>query len=312
MGANAMPILLASLALALLMGFAIQRGGTCLVAAIEEAVQRRRWTRFAALLEATLWVMAGLIALRALGLLPMVPMGFSLHWGAVTGGLLLGVGALVNGGCVFGTVARLGSGQWAWLGTPLGFLGGCFLAHYWGTTATAMPMALPTWLQDLPPALPALVLLPLAVRGGWILHGAWRTRAAPQSAHLATLVIALCFLGLFCVVGAWTYTDVLSELATGRFMHLGLRGLLLPTLFAGALLGGWTSGSWQHRWPRATDLARCLVGGALMGTGASLVPGGNDSLILFGMPLLWPNAWLAFTSMCLSVVLALRLTNWLK
>ena len=27
--------------------------------------------------------------------------------------------------------------------------------------------------------------------------------------------------------------------------------------------------------------------------GTVLVPGGNDSLILFGLPRLWPNAWLA-------------------
>lgn len=27
--------------------------------------------------------------------------------------------------------------------------------------------------------------------------------------------------------------------------------------------------------------------------GTVLVPGGNDSLILFGLPLLWPSAWLA-------------------
>lgn len=30
--------------------------------------------------------------------------------------------------------------------------------------------------------------------------------------------------------------------------------------------------------------------------GAALVPGGNDSLILFGLPRLWPNARLAFAS----------------
>ncbi|WP_371366265.1 YeeE/YedE thiosulfate transporter family protein [Pseudomonas sp. QL9] len=307
-----MPILLASLALASLMGLAIQRGGTCLVAAVEEAVLLRRWTRFAALLEATLWVMAGMIALRVLGLLPRVPMGFDLHWGAATGGMLLGLGALLNGGCVLGTIARLGSGQWAWLGTPLGFLGGCVLARHWGAAAVDMPMALPTWLQDLPAALPALIVLPLALRGGWILRDARRRSATPWSAHLATLVIALCFLGLFCTVGPWSYTDVLGELADGRFMHLGIRGLLLPALFGGALLGGWLSGNWRHRWPRALDLARCLAGGALMGAGASLVPGGNDSLILFGMPLLWPNAWLAFASMCLSIALALGLVALLR
>ena len=111
-------ILLASVLLALLMGFAVQRGGTCLVAALEEVVQRRRWARFRALLETSLWVLGGFVLLRALDHLPMVPMGFLLHWHAALGGALLGVGAFLNGGCAFGVVARIGSGQWAWLATP--------------------------------------------------------------------------------------------------------------------------------------------------------------------------------------------------
>ncbi|WP_207884477.1 YeeE/YedE thiosulfate transporter family protein [Pseudomonas sp. 30_B] len=307
-----MPTLLPSLTLALLMGFAIQRGGTCLVAAIEEVLHKRRWTRFAALLEATLWVTAGLVALRSLGLLQQVPMGIPLHWSAVAGGVLLGLGAALNGGCVLGTLARLGSGQWAWLATPLGFLGGCLLLRSWEAGMESQPMPLSSWLWNLPATLPALVLLPLALRAGWLVHGARRLGSAPWPAHLATLVIAMCFLGLFVTVGPWNYTDLLNELADGRFMHLGIRGLLLPTLFVGALLGGWLSGNWQRRWPHGPDIVRCLAGGLLMGAGARLVPGGNDSLILFGMPLLWPNAWVAFGFMCLSIVLALRLMQWMK
>ncbi|MNR68762.1 hypothetical protein D3C85_1935240 [compost metagenome] len=49
-----------------------------------------------------------------------------------------------------------------------------------------------------------------------------------------------------------------------------------------------------------------------MGVGSTLVPGGNDSLILFGMPLLWPNAWLAFASMCLVAVVAIWLAGRMK
>ena len=59
-------ILLASVLLALLMGFAVQRGGTCLVAALEEVVHRRRWARFRALLETSLWVLGGFVLLTGL------------------------------------------------------------------------------------------------------------------------------------------------------------------------------------------------------------------------------------------------------
>ena len=42
-----------------------------------------------------------------------------------------------------------------------------------------------------------------------------------------------------------------------------------------------------------------------MGWGGLLVPGHNDGLILVGMPLLWPYAWIAFLLMCVSIGAAL-------
>ena len=61
-----MDIVLSSLAfvIALLcagtMGFAIQRGATCTVAAVDEVVSKRRWNRLGALVEASVWVAGGL------------------------------------------------------------------------------------------------------------------------------------------------------------------------------------------------------------------------------------------------------------
>jgi toxin CptA len=42
-----------------------------------------------------------------------------------------------------------------------------------------------------------------------------------------------------------------------------------------------------------------------MGWGGLLVPGHNDGLILVGMPLLLPYAWVAFLTMCASIAAAL-------
>ena len=41
------------------------------------------------------------------------------------------------------------------------------------------------------------------------------------------------------------------------------------------------------------------------GMGRLARPGHNDGLILIGMPLLWPYAWVAFLMMCLSIGVAL-------
>src|SRR5439155_10652908 len=108
-----------------LMGFAIQRGATCTVAAVDEFVSKRKLNRLISMLEASLWVIGGLLIAQALHLLPKMPAGYTVGWLTIVGALLLGLGAFVNGACVFGAIARLGSGEWAYVLTPLGFYIGC-------------------------------------------------------------------------------------------------------------------------------------------------------------------------------------------
>ena len=108
-----------------LMGYAIQRGATCTVAAMDEVVRKRRLNRLASMLEASLWVVGGLLIAQSLGLLGKMPAGYAITYTTVLGGALLGFGAYVNKACVFGAIARLGSGEWAYVLTPIGFYVGC-------------------------------------------------------------------------------------------------------------------------------------------------------------------------------------------
>ncbi|MEO5771738.1 MAG: YeeE/YedE thiosulfate transporter family protein, partial [Burkholderiaceae bacterium] len=79
-------------------------------------------------------------------------------------------------------------------------------------------------------------------------------------------------------------------------------------------IGGFTAGRWQSTPVSATQLLRCLVGGVVMGWGSLLIPGSNDGLILIGIPLLHPYAWLAFASMFATIALAMQIsrTGWLN
>jgi toxin CptA len=119
--------------------------------------------------------------------------------------------------------------------------------------------------------------------------------------HAATTVIGVTFLFMFLLVGAWAYTDVLAELARGMAGSLVARGVLLLALLVGAMLGGYAAGRWRSTPVSFAQLAKCLAGGLLMGWGSLLIPGGNDGLILVGMPLLWPYAWVAFLAMCIVI-----------
>ena len=50
--------------------------------------------------------------------------------------------------------------------------------------------------------------------------------------------------------------------------------------------------------------------GLLMGWGSLLIPGSNDGLILIGMPLLRPYAWIGFATMCVTIAAAMLLRQW--
>jgi toxin CptA len=294
---------------AALMGFAIQRGGTCLVAAVDELVSKRQAKRLIALAEASALVACGMVVAELAGVLPMAPRAFAVTGWTVAGGMIMGLGAYVAGACVFGAVARIGNGEPAYFLVPIGFFVGCLASLQLGMAS--LPHAVGA--HSLVLAQAALFAGPLLVIAAWRLWhtiGAARNRQFTEyvwSPHVATAVIGVTFVILLLVAGAWNYTDYLAE-AARRMTSRGFdRGLLLLALFGGALAGGWTAGRIKPVKPSWVSVARCLAGGILLGLGGSLVPGANDGLIMLGLPLLYPHAWIAFASMFVTIVAALML-----
>lgn len=306
---------------AAVMGFAIQRGATCAVAAVSEITSSRSCKRLLAMAEASLYVGGGLLIAQRLDLLPAMPSGYPVDALTVLGGALLGLGAFINGACIFGAVARLGSGQWAYAATPVGYYVGCvgLLALWPQAERPVLAATSPVWRAA--PLLTVLFLLYI----GWRLLRPWlpaRRKSAPASLgqrwheragvriwspHHATTVIGLTFLLLLLLAGAWSYTEVLAELARGGAGMLPARALLSLGLLAGAVLGGMSAGRLEGTGISFAQCLRCFIGGAIMGWGSLLIPGGNDGLLLVGMPLLWPYAWIAFGTMCVTIAFAQRL-----
>ena len=125
--------------------------------------------------------------------------------------------------------------------------------------------------------------------------------------HEATIVIGITFVILLLLAGPWAYTDVLIAAARAMGGMIAYPLLLFLALLAGAWLGGWTAGLLKHQPFSAAGLARSFCGGMLMGWGSILIPGGNDGLILTGMPLLQPHAWIGIGAMCLAITIALTI-----
>ena len=258
-----------------LMGFAIQRGATCTVAAVEEVVNKRRLNRLISMVEASLWVVGGLLIAQALHLLPKMPAAYAVSYLTVLGGVLLGLGAYVNGACVFGAIARLGSGEWAYVVTPLGFYVGCLtVGTIFSPPSSKLTGSSPLfdaamWLAVVFAVfmlfrLVSLLLSTTSDRTRRALGQRMRTAVATDiwSPQAATAVIGITFVVILLLIGGtWAYTDVLAELARGMAGSLVARVVLVAALFLGALAGGYTAGRFRSTPIGAARLAKCFAGG---------------------------------------------------
>ncbi len=285
---------------AAIMGYAIQRGSTCIVAAVDELITKRRAHRFLSLAEAAAWVTAGALLWRILGRNIALPIGYPAGISTAAGGLLLGLGALVTRACAFGVIARIGSGEWIYLLTPIGFFLGCLAA--WPSIGQVPPMHVASPLFSA-----GWLLVPFAFFVAWrAIEGIRAGRSGMLAAHVwhphrATTVIGIAFAVSLVAVGPWAYTSALAAFAQGHRTDLLDKLGLLVIMLAGALVGGRTTGRLSWRIPTFETAIRCIAGGALMGWGTLLIPGGNDELLLVGMPLLQPYAWLAVASMVMAI-----------
>ncbi|MCI0757118.1 hypothetical protein [Teichococcus vastitatis] len=90
---------------AFMLGGAIQFGTICAVRAAEELVEHRRADSFLGFFECSLWALLVAWASGVALATPWAPPGW-----LCLDAVLFGAGAAVNGGCAFGSVARLGEG----------------------------------------------------------------------------------------------------------------------------------------------------------------------------------------------------------
>ena len=281
------------LALTFALGAVLARVSLCAVAGVQRAMGARDYSGLQRLVLAASG--AGLVLLVLAGIAPgsvLLPSPQPVHAGVFAGGVLLGLGALVNGGCYLGSVLYLGSGNLNFLLTLAGIAAGARAAEALallpagGAAGTRIAMGYGWIIGALAFSLFTLLLL-------------WRAR--PAALWLALLAGALAGL-VYARHPGWSYGTVLDALAHGRYSRMdwssNLSALLL---FAGALAGAWLSGSFRLQRPEWRRGLRCAGGGLIMGCGAALVPGGNDSLLLWAIPGLTIYGTLAYFLMLATI-----------
>lgn len=315
--------LAATVVLVFLIGVAIQRGNTCTVVAIDDVVHRRSWGRVEATVFIWFVVAGGLTLIKmATGRNPVPELVPVTTW-SVAGGLLLGLGAVINGACTTGTVARIGSGEFAYGLTIVGFFAGCLVAPYvFGRVATGHPTTTPSISAlDFPAIALTGMAVVLALTARRLIAGPHESfRDFLRSAwdpRTATLIIAVLFVAAVQISGAWAYTDVLGDLSRGRYEHILERVVLFVALLAGAIAAGRSLTGPKLIGPLAPRAIRCTVGGVIMGIGFSVAPGAFDGATLLGQPLLLAYAWISMVASYVTILLGVlylrsSLGGWIK
>jgi hypothetical protein len=117
----------------------------------------------------------------------------------------------------------------------------------------------------------------------------------------AALLIGISGTVIFLLIGSPGYTVTLQSLVQGLAGNGALpaatRWILLLAVLAGMFLSTWQRGSFRLDWRPQWSWLRNIAGGALMGLGTALLPGGNDALVLYGIPSLSPHALPAYAAL---------------
>lgn len=304
-----------SLLLAAVLGFAAHRAGVCTVKAVAEVLGSGRGFMLVSIGKTVLWVIATSLAL-AWSIPAMIPPhGYPLTAATLGGGVLFGMGAAANRGCAFSTLSQLGSGHLGMAATLLGFALAS-AGHGWLGQPAPAPVPLP-WS---PPLLPGSLAVPVSgalwLWAGWEIFRLLRSRPRRMSwtrrinAERYRLSAAAALIGisgavLFAVNGPWAYTTVLAHGAAALLTSGPGPDAVLVALAGAALAGvgvsAWASGRFRIRLPSALGWLRHLAGGMMMGLGAALVPGGNFTLVLNGIPMLSPHALPAFVALLVGI-----------
>ena len=301
-------------ALAFAVGFAIRRGSICAVAAADQWITHGRTTRMRAFLMAACW--AGIVALpmtvvfpQAASLSPAYPVSLL----CILGGVLFGLGAFVNGACAFGTLAHLSGGKLQYIGTIAGIVIGTLAA---GTMLSPHTNPAPSILNGQRPLAGLIFILFFIVTvASTIRHyrGKNRRRRTISGDRrwrpMTAMVVIGISGGLLCsLVGQWSYMAVLSNGALQLIDQQEPTAnawtfAIAASLIAGALIAAVSSGTFALARPGLPAMAQTVTGGALMGFAAFMIPGGNDIMLLYGLPSLAPNAFIAYAAMTASLVI---------
>ena len=196
------------------------------------------------------------------------------------GGFLFGLGAAFNQGCGVSTLTRFSRGDLAFGATVLGWLLGWTLLAIWRPEVSVKALPLPTNVTY-----GILIILSLFI-GVWALRG----DSSRKKTWLGMMGIGLLAGFIFLYQPNWPPSGLLHDLSRAiidkndSLWPEAERFVLFVALLLGMMASAWKAKKFKIVLPGLKHWSMHLISGVLMGIGASLSMGGNDSQLLLALP----------------------------
>ncbi|WP_394210975.1 YeeE/YedE thiosulfate transporter family protein [Enterovibrio calviensis] len=220
------------------------------------------------------------------------------------GGLLFGLGAAANGGCGVSTVSRFARGELPMVMTILGWV------VAWLALEPLIPQATAPESIHLsgPIRYGTLTALSLVV-----LCCLFFVRPERRKLWLSILGIGLLGGLVFLYEPHWTPSGLLRSMSLSIWHSDNekwpepTRFMLVTVLILGMFVAAKLTGSFLLRGMAFQSAAKHFAAGCLMGVGAVMAKGGNDTQLLVAMPSLSLNGFAAVASMVVGIYIGLNL-----
>ncbi|RUQ20274.1 hypothetical protein D8M21_09900 [Kocuria sp. HSID16901] len=321
-----------------LLGVVLQRGRFCVTGMLRDIFLLRSWRTFTALMIVIAVHAVGIAVLTGVGVISPEYPTFA-PAAVVVGGLLFGMGIILAGGCASGTWYRAAEGLvGSWLALAMYALSSAAMKKgalgdlntslkSWDTGLTTIPAAL--GISPWP-----FVIILVAVTVLMVRHFLKRERQSVRPASLGGrarwkrplhFYVAAVLVGILGVV-AWPLSaaagrndglgitspssNVVKFIATGDGSSIDWGVMLVLGLFGGALVAAKATGEFRVRVPDAVTATRSVVGGVMMGVGASWAGGCTVGNGMVQTSLFSFQGWVALVFIALGVGLGAKL--WLK
>lgn len=331
-------MILTGLLIGAVLGVVMQRGRFCVTGMIRDIFLQRSWRTFVALLVVIAVHAIGLAALTSADIIAPEYSTFA-PAAVIVGGFLFGLGIILAGGCASGTWYRSAEGLvGSWIALAMYALSAAAMKYgalagfdswmkRWDTSLTTIPESLgvsPWWFAV------ALSILTFLLVRRYLAQDAKQAKVArlgnqPKWKRPLHLYTAGAIVGLIGVI-AWPLSA-----ATGRNSGLGITTptantlqytvtgdeglidwgvLLVLGLFVGAFFAAKATGEFRIRMPDATTAMRSVVGGLMMGVGASLAGGCTVGNGMVQTSLFSYQGWVALAFIAVGIGVGAKF--WLK